>query len=124
MSPRIVIIDDAPEIVQLYTDILTDAGYTVVATFIKPLLTPQEIEQHRPDLIILDWLFQGQGTGMQTLEMLTASPSTAGIPIIVCSAARRELEEAEHIITQRGVRILHKTFSLDDLVALIQDILP
>lgn len=123
MQPHIIVIDDAPAIVQLYEDLLTDEGYDVVATFAGPPSDPQAIEQHHPDLSIMDWLLGSEGTGMQVLDMLKAYPPTAAVPIIVCTAAQKEIVAAESILTQRGVRMLHKPFAIDDLLAMIRQVL-
>lgn len=120
MPQRIVVIDNSPAIVELYEDLLTEEGYDVVATFAHPPTDPSAVGDHHPDLIIMDWLFGGEANGLQVLDMLNACPATAAIPIVVCTAALREITEAEGILTQRGVRILHKPFSIDDLLALIR----
>ena len=122
MPLRIIVIDDAPAIVQLYEELLTDEGYSVVATFAGPPTDPDEVGQHHPDLIIMDWFFGGEVTGLQTLEMLKAHPPTAAIPIIVCTAAGPTLLEAQGILIQRGVRLLHKPFAIDDLLTMIQQV--
>jgi DNA-binding response OmpR family regulator len=123
MPPRIVVIDDAPEIVEFYEELLTDEGYDVIATFTGPPNDPQVIGQHRPDIVILDWLFGREAVGMRILDMLKAYPPTANTPIIVCTAAHQEITEVEGVLKQRGVRVLHKPFAIDDLVAMIRQVL-
>ncbi len=123
MPQRIIVIDDTPEIVGLYEELLTDEGYDVVATFAGPPTEPAVIERHQPDLIIMDWLFGNHRTGMQMLDMLKTYPPTAPLPIIVCSAAERTLREVEGTLTQQGVCMLHKPFAIDDLLAMIQEVL-
>jgi DNA-binding response OmpR family regulator len=123
MPQRIVVIDDAPEIVELYEDFLSNEGYTVVATFSVPPTDPEMIGQHHPDLIITDWRFYGTGSGMQTVEMIKRYLPTAAVPIIVCTAARRDLVDIEAVLTQYGVRILYKPFAIDDLLTLVQEML-
>ncbi len=122
MPPRIVIIENAPEIVQLYHDLFAQEGYTVVATFAEPVTDPRVIEDHHPDIVIMDWLFGDKGTGLRTLELLTNYPPTADISIIVCTTARQSLAEVEDIFSQHGVRLLHKPFAIDDLLGMIQEV--
>jgi CheY-like chemotaxis protein len=43
MPLRIVVIDDAPAIVQLYEELLSDEGYAVVATFAGPPTDPDRL---------------------------------------------------------------------------------
>ncbi len=123
MPQRIIVIDDTPEIVQLYDDLLTDEGYAVVATFAGPPADVSEIEHHHPDLVLMDWLFGREVAGMRILDMLRGYPPTAAIPIIVCTAAHKSLGEAEGHLTECGVRILRKPFDIDDLVAMIRHVL-
>ena len=59
---------------------------------------------------------------METLDLLNRYPPTAALPIIVCTAARREIGAVERLLRQRGVRILHKPFAIDDLLGLIQQV--
>jgi DNA-binding response OmpR family regulator len=121
--PGIIVIDDAPEIVEFYEELLTGEGYTVVATFAEPPNNPKVIGQHSPDMVILDWLFGREAAGMRVLDMLKAYPPTAATPIIVCTAALYEISDVEGVLSQRGVRVLHKPFSIDDLLALIRQVL-
>jgi CheY-like chemotaxis protein len=121
MPRRIVIIENAPEIIELYMDLFAQEGYTVVATFAEPVTDPHVIEHHHPDIVIMDWLFGDKGTGLRTLELLTTYPPTADIPIIVCTTLRT-LNEADSIFAQHGVRLLHKPFVINDLVALIKEV--
>ncbi len=121
MPPRIVIIENAPEIVQLYHDLFAQEGYTVVATFAEPVTDPRVIEDHHPDIVIMDWLFGDKGTGLRTLELLKAYPATADIPIIICTTLQT-LHEAGFIVAHRGVRLLQKPFAIDDLLAMIREV--
>jgi DNA-binding response OmpR family regulator len=120
MPQRIVVIDDTPYIVQFYEDLLTEEGYDVVGTFASPPDDPHLIEAVHPDVIILDWIFGKEAAGMRVLETLKAHAPTAGIPIIVCTVAQQAIAEVEDILPQRGVRVLHKPFAVDDLLTMIQ----
>ena len=122
MPHRIVVIDDTPEIVALYDELLTDEGYVVVGTFAEPPDHPQGIAAAQPDLIIMDWFFGKEAVGMQTLGMLKTYPPTAPIPIIVCTAAGKAVDLVEGLQTHRSLRILHKPFAIDDLLTMIQEV--
>ena len=74
MPRRIMIMDDATEIVELLHDLLTEEGYDVYAYAMLQDL--REVERVNPDLIILDLLFGGETRGWQTLQQLEARPST------------------------------------------------
>jgi CheY-like chemotaxis protein len=123
MPQRIVVIDDATAIVNLYDELLTDAGYEVVGKFASPPPDVHPIAAVQPDLIIMDWLFGQEAGGVDLLDMLTSDPSTATIPVIVCTAAQAALAADGGVLTQRGVRIVHKPFSIDDLLAVVEQVL-
>ena len=79
---------------------------------------PQDLDQVRridPDLVFLDLLVGAEGSGWRLLEELTTSSDTAGIPVIVCSAALRDVRDQEGWLASKGVKTLIKPFSVDDL---------
>ncbi len=98
MPPRIVVIDDTPEIVELFEELLTDEGYSVVATFAGPPSEPQVIGEHHPNIVIMDWLFGNEAAGMRILNMLKSNPSTAATPVIVCTVAQKAIAQVEDIL--------------------------
>lgn len=121
MPRRIMIMDDAAEIVELPRDLLTEEGYDVYAyTTLQDL---GEVERVHPDLLILDLLFGGEAHGWQTLQQLEAQPSTASIPVILCSAADAQLEALADALRAKGVRTVAKPFNVDDLLAGITEAL-
>jgi DNA-binding response OmpR family regulator len=75
----------------------------------------REIERIQPDLIILDYVFGGERAGWQMLQKLKMRRSTATIPIIVCTAAIREVREIEGYLRAQGIMVVAKPFNLDDL---------
>ncbi len=79
-----------------------------------------------PDLLILD-LKLGVISGQDVLKQLKEDPITAEIPVIVYTAAVLEAEdvareiEDDPILYQR-VYLIRKPFDLDDLLALVEQI--
>jgi DNA-binding response OmpR family regulator len=114
----ILVIDDTPEIVDLYEAILTDEGFEVVGS-LQPIIDPLEIERIKPDLIILDWLFSKEATGKETLTRLLNNPPTASIPIIVCTGAKLK-EDEEDELKERGIMLIYKPFNIQDLLSAVQ----
>ncbi len=120
MPRRIVVIDDAAAIVDLYDELLTDAGYEVVGKFVSPPATVDPIAAVQPDLIIMDWFFGQEPAGVNLLEMLKSSPATAATPVIICTAARNALTDGTGVLMEGGVPIVHKPFRIDNLLAVIE----
>jgi DNA-binding response OmpR family regulator len=116
---RILAINDTQELLEMFRMLLEMEGYDVVLSGM-PILKVSEVEQIRPDLIILDLIFGDQKTGWQMLQMLKMQRSTAGIPVIVCTAALREVQEQEGYLVSQGVRVIYKPFDIDDLITMIE----
>jgi CheY-like chemotaxis protein len=74
------------------------------------------VKERQPDLVLLDIRMGGEEMGWTLLELLTLDPETRPIPLIVCSAAIRELQEHEPLLSKYGVDVLAKPFDLDALL--------
>jgi CheY-like chemotaxis protein len=120
MAKRILIVDDTEDLLELFRLVLEEEGYQVELRSV-PFEQAQEIEQIGPDLIILDLLFREEGSGWRMLDLLKQEPATAFIPVIVCTAARHYVQEHEDALVARSVRVIHKPFEVDALLALITE---
>ncbi|HKV85272.1 MAG TPA: response regulator [Ktedonobacterales bacterium] len=122
MAKRILVINDTPEILELFQEILAEEGYEVIL-YSYATQDTAEIERHRPDLIILDYIFGTEKLGWQLLQKLKMRPDTAGIPIIICTAAIREVREIEGYLLAKGVTLVPKPFDIDDLLLAVSNAL-
>ncbi len=115
----ILVINDTPEILDLFRDILSEEGYQVT-TDAFPLNTTAklaEIKADRPDLIILDLIIGGEPLGLQFLQMLKMDRATRHLPVIICTAAHQQAAEMEAHLRELGVTVVLKPFDLDHLLA-------
>ena len=116
---RILVIDDTPEILDLFRDLLSDEGYQITTdTF--PLNTTaklEEIKANPVDLIILDLVIGGEPLGMQFLQMLKMDRATRPIPVVICTAAHLQAAEMEPHLREMGVGVVLKPFDIDLLLA-------
>lgn len=119
---RILVINDTQEILEMFRLLLEEEKYEVVLSGI-PILRVHEIEKIQPDLIILDIIFGEQKIGWQMLQMLKMYRALSHIPVIVCTAALREVQEQEGHLVSQGVRVIYKPFDIDDFLSLIQQML-
>lgn len=88
---KVLIIDDDPKSVELFSTFLSSEGYEVL----KAYGGKEGIDKafhYRPDLILLD-LLMPEISGFDIIEKLRTSPETSAIPIIVITA--KELTEAD-----------------------------
>ncbi len=79
-----------------------------------------EIERINPDLIVLDHIIGGEGIGWQFLQKLKMRRSTANIPVVVCTAAAKAIQEMEGYLKAKGVTVVLKPFDIDDLLRAIE----
>lgn len=119
---HILAINNDQAVLNLFDDLLTDVGYRVTTqTYVdKDLPT---IERLRPDLIILDYMWADEDGSWSLLQMLRMNPTTASIPIILCTGAVREVEALAGHLAEMGVRIVLKPFSIYQLLDLITEVL-
>ncbi len=118
MATRILVINDTQDILEMFRLLLEGEGYEVVLAS-YPFQNVGEIEQLKPDLIILDMLFGDQPLGWQMLQRLKMQCSTTSTPVIVCTAALHSVQEQEGSLVSQCVRVIDKPFAIDVLLALI-----
>ena len=84
LSGLILIVDDTPTNLDVISEALSDAGYTVaIATSGERAL--KQLERRSPDLILLDVMMPGID-GFETCQRLKANPKTCDIPVIFMTA--------------------------------------
>ena len=119
MSLCIMVVNDTQEILDLFREILTDEGYEV-ALYSYAIQDLDEIERVKPDLIILDYIFNQEQIGWQMLQKLKMRRSTESIPVIVCTAAVRQAHEMEGYLQSKGIGLVLKPFHIDDLLRAVR----
>jgi DNA-binding response OmpR family regulator len=117
MAARILVLDDDPDMLDMLELALSELGYDVRTTQ-KPAI-PAGYAETPPDLILLDWLFQGQARGMHVLKQLEQHPALAQVPVIVCCGLGSEFRETEDWLRAQGVAVLYKPYDLGNLDAAI-----
>lgn len=116
---HVLAINDDPEILRIYTEILTDEGYLVSVDALPPTdLSP--VHAAKPDLIVLDLIVGQQERGTAFLELLREDPSTRALPVVVCSADTERLEELAEQLRAWDCDVVEKPFDIDVFVAAIR----
>ena len=85
LDARILIVDDQEPNVSLLTQLLTEAGYTQVASTTNPLEVGALHRKNRYDLILLDLQMPGLD-GFQVMEGLKTNIGDDYLPVIVLTA--------------------------------------
>jgi twitching motility two-component system response regulator PilH len=116
----ILIIDDSPTDVRVFTTLLERAGHQVVAVG-----TAEEgIERARaelPDLVIMDVIMPGMN-GFQATRTLTRDPVTAAVPIVMITTKSMETDRVWGL--RQGARaFITKPVNEKELLACINELL-
>ena len=119
-SPRISVVNDNPEFLELMSAILDeDAGYDVQLFNGKDMGVDALAASH-PNLIIVDLLLGG-ASGWEVVTLSRADQRLADVPIIVCSADVAALRErAEELESIGKVHVLAKPFGIDQITELVE----
>ncbi len=118
MGALVAVINDSIAIVELISEILTEENYRVVAR-VKGEHPYQMIMREKPDLVVLDIRLTSPDDGHEILELLTLGPSTAAIPIIVCTGDVRYIHDKRDFLAAKGVAVLEKPFDVEALIACV-----
>ncbi len=114
-AAHVLLMTDDPELLETMQLVLEEEGYR--ATPLAQALTDmRKLAEYAPNLVILDWLFGSEARGLQVVQAIRLTPDLKNLPIIVCSAAIREM--ADYFATQE-ITVLLKPFDLDNFLAAI-----
>lgn len=121
---RIAVIDDDVSFVNLMHDLLANSeGYEVVSNS-QWIQSYEFVKKTAPDLVILDLMMGHDQTGWAVLELLQDDPSTADIPVILCSAAEPALRQHRcRAVGKSTVEAVSKPFDVDYLLGVIARLL-
>lgn len=84
MTKTIMIVDDSPEILNLYTSMLKHRGYDVIAAE-EGSTALDLVRESTPDLFLLDVMMPGIN-GIELCQKLREMPQFAETPVIIVSA--------------------------------------
>ena len=113
---KILIVDDSPTERHVLNDMLTKAGYEVVASD-NGEDAIQKARSVRPDLILMDVVMPGLN-GFQATRAISRDPDTRAIPIILCTSKSQETDKIWGM--RQGARdYIVKPVNRDELLAKI-----
>ncbi len=116
MTKKILIVDDSPTERHVLNDMLTKAGYDVVASDNgeDAILKAKSV---RPDVILMDVVMPGLN-GFQATRAISRDPDTRTIPIILCTSKSQETDKIWGM--RQGARdYVVKPINRDELLAKI-----
>ena len=123
--PRVTVVNDNPEFLELVHDILEDDRYDPTTVDGDCADALDRIRASQPDLLMID-LRMGTDElhGWRIAQEVRADPNLSRVPIVVCSAdvfALRELES--ELNGTRRTAALMKPFAVDELTDTIDRLL-
>lgn len=119
--PHILIIDDSPTEVQVFTRVLEKNGFRVSSA-----TTAEEgiarVKRERPDLVIMDIIMPGMN-GFQATRTLSRDEETSSIPILIVTTKAMESDRVWGL-RQGAKDFLTKPVDSRDLLSRINCLLP
>lgn len=119
--PKIMIVDDEPDVVHLMEDMLKSYNMEVVTAY-DGIGALDLAEQENPDLILLD-IMMPMMSGYEVCEQLKANPQTKDIPV-VCVSSGHSVEARAHSRRAGAEALIVKPFTPAELIAQINAHLP
>jgi len=119
-APRILLVDDDPDLVEMYKDFLAPYHYRV-STAYNGEEALQKAVQEKPDLLVLD-VVMPKMNGYEVLGRLQESEETRAIPVIILTAYGLDQKRLSGV--SRAIPALHKPVSLNEFISAVREALP
>lgn len=116
---NIMVVDDDADTLEFMAECLTSYGYHVIP-WPSSSEAIEQIQQHQPDLVVLDHRLDLPPNGWEIFLALRALPMTAHIPVILYSAEHMVLQSFCDRVRSMAGDVLDKPFKMEALVAKIE----
>jgi DNA-binding response OmpR family regulator len=118
--PRILLIDDTPEIAELLTFALRDHGYDVFATGFTDAITELVAEQHA-DALVLDCSVFDMSESL--FDTVRAHPDQTALPIVIISDTPEKADASLRARQAQSVMLIPKPFSGSHVARALDELL-
>jgi CheY-like chemotaxis protein len=118
MPTRIMAINRAKEMLELYHSLLTDEGYEVFVFTFGPT-DLKEVTRVKPDVLILDVPPGENNVGWELMQKVRLQRATANIPVIFCTTQVKLMQEMEGFLATKRIAVVIKPFDIADLLSAI-----
>ena len=120
MAKRILVFNDAQEVLHLFGEILRDAGYEAILTSYGTD-DLERVRGARPDLLIVDFPpLTREESGWQLVQKLKMSRDTEHIPIVLCTTNLRAIQDTQGWLTSKKIATVPKPFTVDELLHAVE----
>lgn len=118
--PRVLLIDDTPEIAELLTYSLRDRGYDVVATGFSPDLS-ELIAEHHADALVLDCsVFE---LSESLFDSVRRHPDHGSLPVVLISDTPEKADASLRSREARHVLLIPKPFTGSHVARALDELL-
>ncbi len=120
-NPKILVVDDEPDVVELIGRTLRGDGFEVVSAY-DGIGALDLASSERPDLVLLD-IMMPMMSGYEVCRQLKADPQTQGVPVVCLSSAHTPDARAQSL-KAGAAELITKPFLPAELIAQIRRHLP
>lgn len=123
--PRITVVNDNPEFLELARDVLQDEQHVATAIDVDTSDTLDRIRASDPDLLLIDLRLGHEGDeGWRLAREIRSVSGFEHLPVIVCSGDLPALFEIEPVVAGTArAETLAKPFAIEELTAVIDRLL-
>ncbi len=120
-KPRILVVDDEPDVVDLIQRTLACENFDVLCAY-DGISALDMVETEKPDLVLLD-IMMPMMSGYEVCEQLKANPVTQHVPVICFSSAHAPQARVQSM-NVGAATLIEKPFLPAELVAQVRRYLP
>jgi CheY-like chemotaxis protein len=117
--PLIAVIDDDQSVRELFTEVLEDEGYRVVPCASRADAVSC-VQRAHPDVVILDLWMETPTGGWEVCQALADNPSTATVPVIICSTSTVEQYPPPTNLQLEPIAFIPKPFQVMELLTAVE----
>ena len=118
--PRILLIDDTPEIAELLSFALRDRGYEVFATGFTDAIA-ELVSEQRADAVVLDCSVFDMSESL--FDTVRANPAHALLPIVIISDTPEKADASLRAREAQHVMLIPKPFSGSHVARALDELL-
>ena len=116
---RILVINDDPQILKLYEDVMPTLGHEAV---VKEAADsgPETVREVQAQALVVDLQQPDEDAyGLRIIEQLRSDPDLKDLPIVLATGAGPELDPISSRLDELHVPILEKPFRIEELAVAI-----
>jgi DNA-binding response OmpR family regulator len=114
---RVLVIEDDAALRDVLCEALDGVGYHALPS--DHPVSPLDVQQLRPALVVLDLMLDGEPEGYGWLEEIRSCHWTARLPILVCSGHLASAAPAAHRVQALADATMPKPFAIDELLTTV-----